>query len=68
MTEAFNKPSTSKWSNIIVHDGDRIRIRTAGGGGYGDPQARDRAAVAEDIAEGYVSAERAAKDYGYRAG
>ena len=68
MTEAFNKPSTSKWSNIIVHDGARIRIRTAGGGGYGDPQARDRAAVAEDIAEGYVSAERAAKDYGYRAG
>ncbi len=68
MTEAFNKPSTSKWSNIVVHKGDRIRIRTAGGGGYGEPKKRDRAAIADDIAEGYVSAERAKKDYGYPAG
>ena len=68
MTEAFNKPSTSKWSNITVHQGDRIRIRTAGGGGYGEPKKRDRAAIANDIAEGYISPERAAKDYGYRAG
>ena len=68
MTEAFNKPSTSKWSNIVVHEGDRIRIRTAGGGGFGEPKNRDRAAIADDIAEGYISAERAKKDYGYRAG
>ncbi|MDP7343683.1 MAG: hydantoinase B/oxoprolinase family protein, partial [Alphaproteobacteria bacterium] len=68
MTEAFNKPSTSKWSNITVHQGDRIRIRTAGGGGFGNPDQRDRAAIENDIAEGYISPERAAKDYGYRAG
>ena len=68
MTEAFNKPSTSKWSNIVVRKGDRICIRTAGGGGYGEPKKRDRAAIAGDIAEGYISAERAMKDYGYPAG
>jgi N-methylhydantoinase B/oxoprolinase/acetone carboxylase alpha subunit len=67
MTEAFNKPSTSKWSNITGHKGDRIRIRTAGGGGFGNPNQRNRAAIAGDIAEGYISPERAEKDYGYQA-
>jgi N-methylhydantoinase B/oxoprolinase/acetone carboxylase alpha subunit len=68
MTEAFNKPSTSKWSNITVHRGDRIRIRTAGGGGFGEMAKRDRAAIENDLDEGYVTPERAGKDYGYRAG
>ena len=68
MTEAFNKPSTSKWSNITVHRGDRIRIRTAGGGGFGEAAKRDRAAIENDLAEGYISPERAGEDYGYRAG
>jgi N-methylhydantoinase B/oxoprolinase/acetone carboxylase alpha subunit len=67
MTEAFNKPSTSKWSNINVHQGDRIRIRTAGGGGFGETAKRDRAAIENDLAEGYISPERANRDYGYRA-
>jgi N-methylhydantoinase B/oxoprolinase/acetone carboxylase alpha subunit len=67
MTQAFNKPSTSKWSNITVHEGDRIRIRTAGGGGFGEPAERNRAAIENDLAEGYVSPDRADKDYGYRA-
>jgi len=67
MTQAFNKPSTSKWSNITVHEGDRIRIRTAGGGGFGEPAERNCAAIENDLAEGYVSPDRADKDYGYRA-
>jgi N-methylhydantoinase B len=36
----------------------------AGGGGFGDPLERDPAAVVEDVADGYVSIERARKDYG----
>jgi N-methylhydantoinase B len=43
--------------------GDRFMLQTAGGGGYGDPAARDPAALTRDIAEGYVSPEAAAKDY-----
>jgi len=35
--------------------GERFLVQTAGGGGYGDPAARDRAALAHDIEEGYVS-------------
>jgi N-methylhydantoinase B len=44
--------------------GDRFLLQSAGGGGYGDPPRRDGAALARDIADGYVSAEGAKKDYG----
>jgi N-methylhydantoinase B len=44
--------------------GARFLLQTAGGGGYGNPLERDPAAVNRDIAEGYVSREVAAKDYG----
>ena len=38
--------------------------RTCGGGGYGPPHRRDPQAVAEDVREGKVSAERARDEYG----
>jgi N-methylhydantoinase B len=44
--------------------GDTIGFYSAGGGGYGDPRERDPEAVAEDVANGYVSLERARADYG----
>jgi len=45
--------------------GDRIVMDAAGGGGYGDPRSRERAAIERDLAEGKVSPESAARDYGY---
>jgi N-methylhydantoinase B len=47
-----------------LHAGERFLLQSAGGGGYGDPEKRDRASLACDIAEGYVSAEVAAREYG----
>ena len=44
--------------------GERFLLQSAGGGGYGDPRERDRAAVQHDIAEGYVSKDAAVNDYG----
>ncbi|HZE46342.1 MAG TPA: hydantoinase B/oxoprolinase family protein [Xanthobacteraceae bacterium] len=44
--------------------GERFSLQSAAGGGFGDPHRRDRAAVARDVNEGYVTAEAAAKDYG----
>jgi len=35
-------------------------------GQHGDPHRRDRAAVARDIAEGYITLEAAERDYGYK--
>jgi len=43
---------------------DTLRALTPGGGGYGDPLARDPAAVAEDVADELVSVESARRDYG----
>jgi N-methylhydantoinase B len=44
--------------------GERFLLQSAGGGGYGDPRERDRAAIDRDVADGYVSRAGAAKDYG----
>jgi N-methylhydantoinase B len=44
--------------------GDRLVLRFAGGGGYGDPRRRDRQAVRDDVRNGYVSPEAAQRDYG----
>ena len=41
-----------------------VSYRTCGGGGYGSPLQRDPAAVAADVREGKVSAERAREIYG----
>ncbi len=47
-----------------VASGQRLRLSLPGGGGYGDPQARDRAAVEADLRAGYISPEQAREDYG----
>ena len=44
--------------------GDVLSIQLSGGGGFGDPRERDRAAVMEDVADGYVSAKAAKELYG----
>ncbi len=47
-----------------LQDGDAFWRCSSGGGGYGDPLERDPGAVVEDVKDGYVSLERAQKDYG----
>ena len=56
-----------KATGVPMEPGDRLTFRTAGGGGFGDPRARDPAAIADDVAKGYVSAEAARRDYGTKA-
>jgi N-methylhydantoinase B len=41
-----------------------IRIYTATGGGFGDPRKRDRAALLQDVRNGFVTPEQAEKHYG----
>jgi len=52
-------------SGISVDTDDVIRIHTGAGGGAGDPKKRDREAIAEDIRNGFITAERARDIYGY---
>lgn len=44
--------------------GAEVVLQAAGGGGYGDPLDRDPDAVAADVVDGYVSADRARDVYG----
>jgi N-methylhydantoinase B len=44
--------------------GDVVVMESAGGGGFGDPLARDPARVRADVRAGYVSPERARAGYG----
>jgi N-methylhydantoinase B len=48
----------------FVRAGEVIRIRTTGGGGWGDPLERDPGAVLRDVRWGKVSAAAARDDYG----
>ena len=52
-------------SNIEVRKGDRFIVEISGGGGFGNPKARDRALIEEDLHCGRISAEAAANAYGY---
>lgn len=47
--------------------GSRVILNTPGSGGYGPPAERDHALIREDLIDGYVTSEAAARDYGYRA-
>jgi N-methylhydantoinase B len=53
---------------VMLKTGDRVRIHTGGGGGYGDPQQRDRGRVRTDVMRGYVSPEAAREIYGLNEG
>jgi 5-oxoprolinase (ATP-hydrolysing)/N-methylhydantoinase B len=64
--EVFGTVSASKFTNIVLKEGDEVLLDAPGGGGFGDPAERDRDAVAKDVAEGFVSREAAEDLYGYR--
>jgi len=54
-------------TSLSIRRGELARIYTGHGGGWGDPRQRDRAAVARDLRDGYITAEQAREDYGYTA-
>ena len=49
----------------IIETGDSLVLELPGGGGFGQPDKRDRAALETDIAAGLVTAEAARRDYGW---
>jgi N-methylhydantoinase B len=53
----------SKITGVHLAAGQRLRLETPGGGGFGDPHTRDREAVSRDIRLGYVTPAHAA-EYG----
>jgi len=59
--DEFEAPASGRYE---MKAGERFLLQTAGGGGFGDPRERDRAALERDVAEGYVSPAAVQKDYG----
>ncbi|MFQ3623048.1 MAG: hydantoinase B/oxoprolinase family protein, partial [Acetobacteraceae bacterium] len=57
-------PMTSKAFGISLRSGQRVRLETPGGGGWGDPFRRDPERVARDVRLGYVSRGAARTAYG----
>lgn len=62
--ETFIPKHLSKDQGIPLSPGDRVEVLTPGGGGYGDPFARDPALVARDVGRGYYTADDAARLWG----
>jgi N-methylhydantoinase B len=53
-----------KANRLPLRAGDKVVMETGGGGGWGEPFERDPEAVLRDVADGFVSLERAAERYG----
>src|SRR5262249_50219567 len=62
-TDRANRLPT-RYADYPLQAGDVFRLDTPGGGGYGDPLARDPDAVLRDVREGDVSPDAAKKLYG----
>ena len=57
-------PMASKIADVKIKRGQRVRLQSPGGGGWGSPLTRDPARVARDVHLGYVSPEAARLNYG----
>ena len=62
--ESYVPLHLSKEQDIPLESGDRVWVRTPGGGGYGDPLERSAALVLEDVRLGRYSIDQAADLYG----
>jgi len=51
-------------AQVHIEDGERIVAISCGGGGYGDPRKRPAQRVADDVAGGLISPDRAREIYG----
>lgn len=56
--------ASGRLQGVALNQGDRIRIRTAGGGGYGHPYERAIRLLSEDVRSGRLSRKDAAKQHG----
>ncbi|MDX2201276.1 MAG: hydantoinase B/oxoprolinase family protein [Hyphomicrobiaceae bacterium] len=56
-------PMASKVTDVRLRAGQRVRLETPGGGGWGDPRRREPARVCQDVRQGLITVEAARRDY-----
>ncbi len=61
-----NGESVTRFPALPFNPGDELRLLMPGGGGFGPVEQRNQAAIARDLALGYITPEAAVRDYGYR--
>ena len=55
-TDGFKEPPMiSKMTGIHIKKGQKLRLETPGGGGYGNPEMRPQAAILKDRELGYIT-------------
>ncbi|PRD43151.1 hydantoin utilization protein B [Phyllobacterium phragmitis] len=70
LSDMVLNPGTDRYRRLgnidtaVLQPGDVLEIRSAGGGGRGNPQEREIWRVARDVERGYVSVEAAEQGYG----
>ncbi len=57
----------SSVTKLDLEKGDVVRVVTGKGGGWGDPRKREPEKIAADLKNGYLTPDRAARIYGYKA-
>ncbi len=63
-SEAFGTVSDSKFTRVVLREGDEVMIWSPGGGGYGAPSERGQGDVGRDVRQGWVSRDAARDSYG----
>ncbi len=64
-TDGWHEPPlASKMRGIKLTQGQKVRLETPGGGGYGPAEARPATTVAHDVMLGYITPDKADADYG----
>ena len=62
--ETYIPPHLSKDQNVIVKEGDTIRVSTPGGGGYENPFLRNSELVKHDVQRGYYTTQQVKENFG----
>lgn len=63
-TKVYVPAHLSKDQDIEIRVGDRVRVSTPGGGGFGDPTKRDPALIQRDLLHGYYTPEQISQRFG----
>jgi N-methylhydantoinase B len=62
--EPYELPLRTKTQDLKLSAGDKLKMKTPGGGGHGPPTERDPERVKEDVKQGYITIDHALKKYG----
>ena len=60
----INQEIVERFPPILLQPGDVVELRIGGGGGYGLANMRRRSLIEQDVAQGYLSPEKAKSQYG----